>query len=238
MLHCLWCNIQPGQVVYRLRPVEATPAQTRKRRSYRGVAPAQRDADRRGRLMAAGLEQFGTDGYNAVSVSRLCDAAGVASRNFYALFSDRETLFLALYDELTAQGLKQIAGASAAAPAELDARLRAGICAAVEFYADPRRSRIVFMEILGLSPRAEQHRHQAMSGSVEVAGEVMAGLIAERAIPPRDVRLTAIALVGAFAELMVHRTVTGGDPSAEDIVGELLGLFRAALAAEPAPAAP
>ena len=48
------------------------------RRGYGGRSAAERRAERRERLLAAGLELFGTRGYAATSIERLCAAASVS----------------------------------------------------------------------------------------------------------------------------------------------------------------
>jgi AcrR family transcriptional regulator len=71
-------------------------------RVYGGRSEPQRRAERRGRLLAAGLELFGTEGWGGTTIERLCTSAGVATRSFYEEFSSREALLLAVFEDVLA----------------------------------------------------------------------------------------------------------------------------------------
>src|SRR5690349_17857471 len=75
------------------------------RRHYGGRSDAQRRAERHERLMEAGLELFGSEGYAATSIERLCATASVSTRNFYEEFPGREALLIALHERITQQAL-------------------------------------------------------------------------------------------------------------------------------------
>ena len=69
-------------------------------RRYAGLLLHERRADRRARLAAAGLELYGTTGYDATTIPMLCSAAGVTSRHFYEEYGSRETLLRQVYDTI------------------------------------------------------------------------------------------------------------------------------------------
>src|SRR5690242_4478130 len=71
-------------------------------RVYGGRSERERRADRRARLLAAGLDLFGTDGWTATTIEKLCTAAGVATRSFYEEFASREALLLAVFEDVLA----------------------------------------------------------------------------------------------------------------------------------------
>jgi AcrR family transcriptional regulator len=198
----------------------------RRRHTYRGVTPAARDAARRKALQQAALELFGTRGWGQATVTALCREAGVTTRTFYELYRDREELFLTVYDEITRAGMERIATAAVDGD-DAELRLRAGVRAAVDYYSDARRARIVFMEIFGRGAKPEQHRHQAMEDSAAMAEGVLTAL-AKPGTRARRVRLIAIALVGAFSELMVTRVATG-TPTEPEIVRTLTDIFASAV---------
>lgn len=207
--------------------VPAVTAQPQRRRhNYRGVAPAERDARRREALLKAGFDLFGTEGWNGAPVTALCLRAGVTTRNFYELFSDREQLFLELYDQITAEGMRRIAEAAIKEP-DPSKRLLSGLQGAVDYYDDPRNARIVFMEIFGRGQEFEQHRHNAIDRSVEMVEAALGGFIMAPERRERRLRLYAIALVGAFSEFLVARAARG-EPSGEEIITTLAELFAPA----------
>ena len=80
-------------------------------RTYAGRPVADRLAERRRRFFDAALGEFASVGYAKSSVTSICREAGLSRRQFYELFSDREELLVALYDEI--QGAARDAVATA-----------------------------------------------------------------------------------------------------------------------------
>lgn len=72
----------------------ATPS-----RSYAGRSASERVAERRARLVAAGLELFGSRGVVATRVDDVCAEAGLTKRYFYESFSSLEEMVEAVVDQ-------------------------------------------------------------------------------------------------------------------------------------------
>ena len=83
----------------------------RQPRTYGGVSGEDRAAARRARLLDAGLERFGTDGWAATGVKDICREAGLTDRYFYESFDDRLALFTAVFDRATGELLQRVAEA-------------------------------------------------------------------------------------------------------------------------------
>ncbi|WP_168701521.1 TetR/AcrR family transcriptional regulator [Gordonia paraffinivorans] len=181
-------------------------------RTYAGRPVSDRAAERRRRFLDAALAEFSSTGYAKSSVTSICRTAGLSRRQFYELFSDREDLLVALYDEIQ----------HAARDAVVDALTTAGTrdrrelaTAAMRAYmesvgTDPRRAEVSFVQIVGVSPRVEQHR---LDGREEWV-EFFVAAMADFAGLPRDDRRRhlAIAFVGALTSL-VHRWSVSTDPT-------------------------
>lgn len=75
------------------------------------MSPHERQEARRRRLLDAGLEVFGTDGFRAATVSRICREAGLTNRYFYEHFADREACLRAVYDGLVTEAQRRLAEA-------------------------------------------------------------------------------------------------------------------------------
>ncbi|MGH9792076.1 MAG: TetR/AcrR family transcriptional regulator, partial [Candidatus Acidiferrales bacterium] len=58
----------------------------------------QRSAERRARLIQAGVQVFGTKGFHSATVKQICAEAGLTERYFYESFENLNALFLATYD--------------------------------------------------------------------------------------------------------------------------------------------
>ncbi|TDD29704.1 TetR/AcrR family transcriptional regulator [Actinomadura sp. KC06] len=201
------------------------------RRSYGGRSAEERRAERRERLLAAGLELFGTRGYAATSIERLCATASVSTRNFYEEFSGREELLTALHRTINERASQALATAFAeAADADLASRVERAVRAFVTVTAsDPRWARIAFVEVIGVSAGLERHR-LSWRGQWEDALLAMAREAVRRGeAVDRDYRLTMIAIIGAINNLVHHWSARDQDIPLDDITAELTRLILAAV---------
>lgn len=135
-------------------------------RRYGGRDAAQRREERRARLIAAGLELFGTTGYAATSVKNICREAGLTERYFYESLRDREDLLATVYDELIREvQVATFAAADQAGP-ELEAQVRAGLDVFVRTLTDdPRKARIVLIEVVGVGPASNSAATRSCTSS-------------------------------------------------------------------------
>ncbi|MEJ3654364.1 TetR/AcrR family transcriptional regulator [Actinomycetes bacterium KLBMP 9759] len=201
-------------------------------RSYGGRTPSERRAERRDRILGAGLELFGTEGYRATSIEKLCAAAGVSTRNFYEEFSGRDALLIAVHDKV----MTAISDASAAAfEAEQDRPSSEAAASALTAYistafADPRWARIAFVEVLGVGPLVEEHRLAWRDKRCAAFSAMVRRFVERGDAVDRDYGLTAIAFVGAFNELVYEWALRGSDMPIEIVVAELRRLLGALIA--------
>ena len=107
-------------------------------RPYRGVEAAERLAQRRRRLLEAGLDLLGGDAAEAdLTVRAICRQAGVALRYFYESFTDKDEFVAAVFDWVIADlAATTQAAVSAAPPKE---RNRAGMANLVRTIAADAR---------------------------------------------------------------------------------------------------
>lgn len=195
------------------------PAPTARR--YADKSAAERHDDRRARLLEAALDAFGTEGYAAVTIEQLCGRASISTRSFYELFRSREEVLIALHDQLNARALTAVVESIAAIDGnDLPARARAGARAYFEVMTSDRRwARIAVVESVGVSRAAEEHRQQAIGRFAELLRLEGERLAAEGVIPPRNFRLIAAALVGAFNGLI---NTWAADPDWAEHVDEVV----------------
>ena len=113
-------------------------------RPYRGIDAAERLAQRRARLIDAGLEILGAaPPAPELTVRTICGEAGVAMRYFYESFSDKDVFVEAVFDHVVADLAATTQAAVATAPP--DEQSRAGMANIVHAIAgDPRVGRLLF----------------------------------------------------------------------------------------------
>ncbi|WP_206067887.1 TetR/AcrR family transcriptional regulator [Nonomuraea composti] len=203
-----------------------TPAAGR----YAGRTASERQAERRRRLMEAGLELFGGGpGYRATKIVDVCRAAGLSTRQFYEEFRTLEDLLaeLHLYVNDTAERavLAVLRKAQELEPVERYSTLFRAYAAGAT--ADPRHTRIAFVEIIGVSPRLDRQRLDRRARWIAFLCR-QAEAAAERGeIPPGDYRVAAAAFIGAVNGLMHDWAVGWVDAGREQIIDELLAILLA-----------
>ena len=196
-------------------------------RRYGGRLLHERRADRRARLVAAGLERFGIDGFHGTTIPMLCSAAGVAVRYFYEEFDSRESLLKVIYDGIAASALDevrtvlkdpQLAGAQ---------RIRRANEAYFAFLTnDPRLARIYALEAVGVSAELEQHRRATREAFITLIVPGQAHVIA-----PLDNRLLSVAVAGAAHALLLEWVLAARGPSIDAMIDTVTTLWLRTLKA-------
>ncbi|APE33230.1 TetR family transcriptional regulator [Nocardia mangyaensis] len=200
-------------------------------RRYSGRTTAERVEQRRTALLDAALELFGTQGYVAGSVKQLCGLAGLTERYFYESFRDRESCLAALYDDLTDRTRERTLTALRAAGPHLDAVIGAGLAAFIGYLSeDPRRARVVLVEVVGVSAAMEQRRHAVLRDYAELVAGLWSSARA-RPLSERE-RLTCIALVGGVNHLLVDWLLDNRTHDPAQLVEVCTGLFTAVRATD------
>ena len=120
-------------------------------RPYRGVEAADRLADRRARLLQAGLDILGSDSdLSELTVRGICRQAGVTARYFYESFTDKDDFVASVYDWVIADIAASTQAAVVAAPRKQ--QNRAAMANIVRTIADdPRVGRLLFNSLLANS---------------------------------------------------------------------------------------
>lgn len=195
---------------------------------YGGRTAEERKAERRRRFLDAGLQLFGDDpGYRATTVSALSEAAGLSTRQFYEEFRTLEDVLAALHlqvndwaEEAALSGLAEADGQGVAERAAAAFRAYAA-----DVTGDPRRLRITFIEIIGVSPRLERQRLARRARWIEfICGEAAAAVERGEAAP-RDYRVAAAAFIGSVNGLLHDWSSGWVDASLDEVVDELVGLL-------------
>ena len=195
-------------------------------RAYGGLTADERVALRRGKLLDAVVELFGTRGFDATCVRDVCRAAGLTDRYFYESFAGTRALFVAVFDRATEELFRAVADAVLAAEPEPEPQLRAAIGAFVRRLADdPRLARIVFSEAGGAGAEVEQH----LRGTLRR----FAALVAATARPHLGdadddlVEVLALSLVGTLEQVVVNWQDGHLDADEDRIVELVVELFLA-----------
>lgn len=202
---------------------------TEQARRYGGQDAAERTAERRARLVAAGLDLMGERGIAATTVRGVAEASGLAARYFYESFEGIEALQVAVFDAVAAEAAERAIAALAAAADDPAARVRAVLGEMVDlFLDDPRKGRVVLIDsvtspVLGPRVLEESSRFAGMVAATASSGDP--GAAADDL--PVELRLTAQFLIGGVAQAI--GAVLRGDIAADrdQLVDVLVAQFLA-----------
>lgn len=173
-------------------------------RPWRGISPQARDAARRSRLLAAGLEVFGTTGYRSATVAGLCRTAQVSTRSFYELFADREELLAAVYRGITDEITERIGELRVEPGAAAATWVTAAVDSVVgPMLEDERKGIVAEVEVVGVSARLEEERRAAHAGIANALDAAFDALIADRLVAPFPKGQLATFAVGGVSEMLV-----------------------------------
>ncbi|MFF0160848.1 TetR/AcrR family transcriptional regulator [Streptomyces sp. NPDC005263] len=199
---------------------------------YGGKSAVERQAERRRRFLDAALQLFGdTPGYRATTVAALSEAAGLSTRQFYEEFRTLEDVLTALHLEVNDWAEEAVVLAvSAAENLPLPERAAAIFRAyAANVTGDPRRIRITFVEIIGVSPSLEEQRLARRARWVDLVCAEAVAAVARGEAAPRDYRLAATAFIGSVNGLLHDWTAGWVDATLDEVVEELVRQLLAIL---------
>jgi AcrR family transcriptional regulator len=208
-------------------------------RTYRGITPAERQAERKQRLLDAGLELFGTVGYANTSVRAVSSAASLNSRYFYESFSSREDLLYSVYQRIVGDIFTR-ASEAVAGESTIEGQARAGLLAAWNVVTEDRRkARIIALEVVGVSDRLERLRHDTRQALAQFTADNALRIAGDGVRLRLDPVLTARFLMGGVVEVLLEWINGDLGVSPDDVVRHFTALFTAAAyaAVEPAPQA-
>jgi AcrR family transcriptional regulator len=205
-------------------------------RRYRGITASERRAQRRERLLQAGLELFGTQGYANTSIRAVSAAASLNSRYFYESFSSREDLLYYVYERIVQEIVLAATGATAKADT-IEGQARAGLRAGWTILTDDRRkARVLALEVVGVSDRIERLRRDIRHALADLAIQNSLSIAGSGRQFRLDPVLTARSLIGGVVEVLVDWINGDVDASVDEVVEHFTRLFTAAAYAAVAPA--
>ncbi len=172
-------------------------------KSWAGSTLADRQSERRAKLLATALTLLASGGGQAVSVRAVCRGSGVTERYFYENFADREALVAAVFDQLSTEIMAAVTLAVSTCERSSRAIAEAAVDAVVGLTIDePEKGRALFV-----APVSDP----MLYGKVDEVGRGLVAMIREQLpgrAPAAHRDLVASSLAGALAHLF-HQYVAG-----------------------------
>jgi AcrR family transcriptional regulator len=195
-------------------------------RMYGGVTGEQRIAERRRKLIEAGMSLFGSPGSGSVRVKDVVAEAALTERYFYESFSDLDALFDAVL-ELSNETVESAVNAAVVkAPDDAISRISIALRTSIETVAsDPRIIRVIFIEALGKGGRASTRRNEILARTAENFYRWSGTDMGDFGASPIDTRMKTVALTGAASELLISWAEGLIDITGVELADFLVGLY-------------
>lgn len=200
-------------------------------RPYAGEAPEQRIARRRAAFIAAGRTLFSSLGYRKTTVRALCAEAGLTDRYFYESFASVEDLLVAVYEELmdAMQG-RILAAVQATAGGDIEALIEASLDAYFREVEDAAAARVIWMEVLGVSPRVDAVYIRRTRDFADLLQLLNRTLVPDWNPPAAVAAVVALGLTGAASEAARGWIMEGYRRPRQELVQGIALLFKGLLA--------
>jgi AcrR family transcriptional regulator len=195
-----------------------------------GFRTRDEQAAKRERILASALKLFAAEPYQAVTMDRVAEAAGVAKGTLYLYFPSKDALYLGvLSDSLDTAYRTYLKSADPKLP--VVERMRRAVAVMVEFF-DRRRDFLRFYATE--EPRLSEARNRIIEGSRERGFNFLASLIEEGirsgVFTRVDSRLATLVIQGAIRSLLLYY---GPNRPVFEISRELGDFMLRALGADP-----
>ena len=201
-----------------------------KGRVYAGLSAPERRAERRDRLLEAGLQLFGTAGFQKTTIPMLCSASGVTARHFYEEFESREALLRTLYDQIAETAFARTVDALRDTELSPGERIRESSAAYFRYLtSDPRLAQIYTIEAVGMHADLETHRRAKREAFVKKMTKAAQRVETDSV----DSRLLSAAIAGAAHDLLLEWVLAPRRPSVEKMIDTITTLWIRTLQLEP-----
>ncbi len=201
----------------------------KQKRPYGGIQASCRIEERRGKLLAAGLEAFGTTGYNKSTIKSICAFAGLTERYFYESFKNKEALLGQVYNGVVDGLVGEVMDClSQPTPQGLDPVFEALRIYYESLHDDPRKARVLYFEVLGVSPAIDKEYRTATRRLSDIIS-----LVVSTAIPAIDQKLLEASIVptglaGALNLIAERWVLDDFCTPLEDILSQISSLVQMA----------
>lgn len=200
-------------------------------RRYRGVSNEARKAERRDKLIEAGIKVFGSTGFHSATVKGLCQEAGLTERYFYESFTNAEALFTACYihitDSLRTKLQKVLLDMG---DDDLEQATVEGLRVFFEtFKQSPEASRILLVEVLTVNKQLEELSLKTLYTFIEMLETLAKPLVDANDKAGRlDSTLLASGLVGSVLYMAARWALDGCRQPVDQVVDNAMLIFRGA----------
>ena len=171
-------------------------------RRYAGMSADDRAADRRARLLEAGLEVFATAGAAGATMTAVCAQAKLTERYFYESFTSRDDLLRhvvdAVSEEIKAAALDALHSPAPTVEKQVENAIAAFVAVLTD---DERKGRVAMIESSAVDS-LRTHRRELMREFSRIVAEEAQNLFGDQAWPEPESSINGLLFIGGLAELV------------------------------------
>ncbi len=177
-----------------------TPSIPTASRRYAGASAAERQTQRRERLLEAAFDVFGRMGYRNTTMRLICAQARLTERYFYESFQTVDEVFLAVHKRQSAAVAQAVMIRLATEGADPVRQIRAGLTTFFEYIKeDPRRAQILLLDAVTAGLTNPRNLNARVSMFTDIVRERL-----KRRYSTLPASLDVELLVGGFVGMVVH----------------------------------
>lgn len=191
----------------------------------------ERVLQRRQKFIDAGIEIFGTEGYQSTTVRKLCKEAGLTDRYYYESFKSLEDLLIAAFDQSMRHIQRQImlAVPEAHATTDLPVVINRILDAFFATMEDERVARLITLEVVGVSKTVDRVANKGLFKLVNLIVSLGRGLHPRWTVSDEQATLLGMSVLGAMRQAAIHWVVNDYKMKRCDVVSTasmlILGLL-------------
>jgi AcrR family transcriptional regulator len=182
-----------------------------------GLPPEFVERNQRARLLTALVQTVAAHGYNATTITRIIEGAGVTSRTFYRYFETVEACYLAALDAAADLLAERLAEAWASEE-EWPLRVRAAIATLLDFFSgSPELARLCLVEPFVAGPNISRRYQEAIEQLTPFLREGRT----QRDNPPPMPRTAERGLLGSIGSQIGRKVSAGQAADLPDLLPDL-----------------
>ncbi|OTG80159.1 TetR family transcriptional regulator [Acinetobacter sp. ANC 5054] len=210
---------------------EQQQAKNVKERQFKGLSLSERKQARREKLIEAGIETYGSQGFFSVTVKDICQEAKLTERYFYESFKKSEqlfqTIFLKLIDELQQNVMQAIMQASTDPKKMIEAGLSALLITLKE---NPRMARIIYIDAMLVQELHNQATiHETMSRFDRMIHAFVMLMMPNIDRSEREISMIATGLNGYVTQIAIRWVMSEYKQPMKEVLSSCSAVFLALL---------
>jgi len=195
-------------------------------RKYAGKDANTRQAERRNKLLAAGVALIGEQGFAATTIDDICREAGLTKRYFYESFDTREDLLMAAFESVTRELFGRIAMAAAPYGQDSRALVRVGVCETFAFVAaEPAKGRLMMIEAMSVRSQLGRLYVKQFGAFVELVLSMTRPFLPPGRATEEELAVMARGAVGAIIHLCQGWIATDFKQPKEELIDGTVRIF-------------